>query len=183
MREFIVKGFVDDKIPCICRCCSAKNIVRMRDWGDLEMVEDYGIHLKNQVEKEIFTNYYKEKQDKLGTMNEKIDNIKHRRVSMKLDKLRSKIQVMEKERCWQTIKNNRLYTELKKTVMLNKTVLEEEDLKKLNDVFKLYVEHGLNYNEKINGLYMGELKNMVDKLPSMENIIISRSEVPHTIII
>jgi hypothetical protein len=79
---------------------------------------------------------------------------------------------MEKERCWQTIQNNRLYAELKKTVMLNKTVLEEEDLKKLNDVFKLYVEHGINYNEKINGLYMGELQDMIVHPEEMENIII-----------
>jgi len=159
------------------KCCPKKNITRIRDWGDLEMAEDYGIHLKNQVEKEIFTNYFKEKQNKLGILNEKIDNIKHRRVSVKLDKIRSQIQVMEKERCWQTIKNNRLYAELKNTVMLNKTILEKDDLGKLNDVFELYVEHGLNYNEKINGLYMGELKDMiVHKLShSMENIIIATS--------
>ena len=30
-----------------------------------------------------------------------------------LDKLRSEIQVMEKQRCWQTIQNNRLYAKLK----------------------------------------------------------------------
>ena len=174
LREFVVKEFADDQTPCFCRCCSIKNIIRIRDWGDLEMVEDYGIHLKNQVEKEIFTNYFKEKQYKLGTMNEKIDNIKHRRVSMKLDKLRSQIQVMEKERCWQTIQNNRLYADLKNTVMVNKTILGEEDLTKLNDVFKLYVEHGINYNEKINGLYMEELQDMiVHPQPEMKNIIIS----------
>ena len=81
------------------------------------MADDYGIHLKNQVEKEIFTNYFKEKQSKLSMLNQKIDSIKHKRVSVKLDKLRSQIQVMEKERCWQTIQNNRLYTQLKKTVI------------------------------------------------------------------
>ena len=178
-REFIVEKVTDDNTPCVFRCCSKKNIIRIRDWGGLEMTEDYGIHLKTQVEKEIFTNYFKEKQNKLGALNDKIDNIKHRRVSIKLDKLRSQIQVMEKERCWQTIQNNRLYAELKKTVMINKTVLGDEDLKKLNDVFKLYVEHGINYNEKINGLYMGELQDMiVHKLSQpeeMENIIIYTS--------
>ena len=30
--------------------------------------------------------------------------MKHKRLSVKLDRLRSQIQVMEKERCWQTIK-------------------------------------------------------------------------------
>jgi hypothetical protein len=160
-RDFINKNLVDESKPCIFKCLSAKKIEYLKDWAGLEMVDDYGIHLKNQVEKEIFTNYFKEKQSKLGILNSKIDSIKKRRVSVKLDRLRSQIQVMEKERCWQTIQNNRLYTELKKVAMLNKSSFNENELKKLNDVFKLYVEHGIKYNEKINGLYMQELHGML----------------------
>ena len=37
---------------------------------------------------------------------------------------------MEKERCWQTIQNNRLYSELKKTVMLNKPNIDDDDLER-----------------------------------------------------
>ena len=181
-REFILEKFTDEDTPFYCRCCSKKNIRRMRDWGDLEMAEDYGIHLENQVEKEIFTNYFKKKQSKLGVLNEKIDNIKDKNVSVKLDRLRSQIQVMEKERCWQTIQNNRLYSDLKKTVMLNKPNMDDEDLEKLNDLFKMYVEHGIEYNETINDLYMEELRDMIHRKFSdsseeerveMENIIIS----------
>ena len=181
LREYIVEKFTDTYTPCIFRCCSVEKIQKIRDWGDLEMVDDYGIHLKNQVEKEIFTNYFKEKQNKLVVLNEKIDSIKKRRVSVKLDKLRSQIQVMEKERCWQTIQNNRLYSELKKVAMLHKSSLgeDEDELKKLDDVFKLYIEHGIDYNEKINGLYTQELHGMLskEKLDYLlkENIVISVS--------
>ena len=68
-----------------------------------------------------------------------------------------------------------MYAELKKVAMLNKAILNEEELSKLNDVFKLYVEHGIQYNEKINGLYMQELHGMLPKInsPSTENIVIS----------
>ena len=104
-------------------------------------------------------------------MSKKIDSIKHKRVSVKLDKLRSQIQVMEKERCWQTIQNNRLYTQLKKTVMINKSSMDEENLKQLNDVFNLYVKHGIKYNEKINGLYMEELRDMIDHKMSISSVI------------
>jgi hypothetical protein len=182
VKEFVNEKITDDKVPFVFRCCSKKNIERIQDWGNLEMADDYGIHLKNQVEKEIFTNYFKEKQSKLSMLNQKIDSIKHKRVSVKLDKLRSQIQVMEKERCWQTIQNNRLYTQLKKTVMVNKSSMDEENLKQLNDVFNLYVQHGIKYNEKINGLYMEELRDMIDHKMSgssaidfgeMQNIIIS----------
>ena len=86
---------------------------------------------------------------------------------------------MEKERCWQTIQNNRLYAELKKVAMLNKSSLDDVELKKLNDVFKLYVEHGIKYNEKINGLYMQELQGMLPEERKEyfinENLIIPRN--------
>lgn len=184
VREHVVKSFADDNIPCLFRCCSIENITRIRDWGDLEMVDDYGIHLQNQVEKEIFTKYYKEKQSKLAILNGKIDKIKERKVSVKLDRLRSQIQVMEKERCWQTIQNNRLYTDLKKTVMTNKKNLNEEELKKVKEVFNLYVNHGITYNKTINELCMGELRGMIHEdviedvveNVSRENIIVSFSE-------
>ena len=191
-RDFILKRFSNDNVPFICRCCSEKNIKRIRDWGDLEMVEDYGIHLKNQVEKEIFTNYFKEKQDKLSVLNSKIDNFKKRRVSIKLDEIRSKIQVMEKERCWQTIQNNRLYAQLKKIVMLNKGELTENELKDIDKLFELFVSHGIQYNEKMNGLYMEELRDMLPEKVEIvpENIILqhntseeSEGSEPKTVII
>ena len=107
---------------------------------------------------------------------------KKRRVSVKLDALRSKIQVMEKERCWQTIQNNRLYSQLKKIVMLNKGELTDEELKQIDKLFELFVSHGIQYNEKMNGLYMEELRDMLpdneEKSPR-ENIVMtieSRSE-------
>jgi hypothetical protein len=178
-REFINEKLTDESTPCMFKCLSNKKIEYLKDWAGLEMVDDYGIHLENQVEKEIFTNYYKEKQSKLGILNSKIDSIKKRRVSVKLDKLRSEIQVMEKQRCWQTIQNNRLYAELKKVAMLNKSSLNEDELEKLNDVFKLYVEHGIQYNQKINGLYMQELHGMLPEKRKEyfinENLIIPRN--------
>jgi len=120
----------------------------------------------------------------LAVLNGKIDQIKEKRVSVKLDRLRSQIQVMEKERCWQTIQNNRLYTDLKKTVMTNKKNLNEEELKKVKEVFNLYVNHRITYNKTINELCMGELRGMIHEdviedvveNVSRENIIVSFSE-------
>jgi hypothetical protein len=82
-------------------------------------------------------------------------------LSVKLDKIRCEIQVMEKERCWQTIENNRLYATLKKIVMLNKSNLNEGELERLSEVFNLYITHGIDYNKKMDKLYMRELEGMV----------------------
>ena len=66
--------------------------------------------------------------------------------------------------------------------MLNKPNMDDDDLEKLNDLLKMYVEHGIKYNEKINDLYMEELRDMIqrkfsdsseEEIVEMENIIIS----------
>ena len=117
------------------------------------------------MEKQIFKNYFKEKKSKLNVLNNKIDRISKRRLSIKLDKIRSEIQVMEKQRCWQTIQNNRLYGELKRVAMINKIGLNETEIGELNDVFKLYIKQGVKYNNQMNDLYMGELNDMIPDSP------------------
>ena len=58
-----------------------------------------------------------------------------------------------------------MYAELKKVAMLHKSSLgeDEDESEKLDDVFKLYIEHGIDYNEKINGLYTQELRYLIKK--------------------
>ena len=55
-------------------------------------------------------------------------------------------------------------------------------MEKFNDLFKMYVEHGIEYNETINDLYMEVLRDMIhrkfsdsseEEIVEMENIIIS----------
>ena len=163
LKEFVNKNVQKDDLQCFLKCCSEKFIDNLVEWGHGIDVDNYGIHLKNDIEKEIFANFFKQKQSKIGILNEKIDGIKKRRLSLKLDKLRNQIQVMEKERCWQTIKNNRLYNEVKKTAMISKMNMDDENIKKLDDIFHMYVDNGIEYNKRMNYLYMKELKGMINK--------------------
>ena len=131
--------------------------------------------------------YFREKKSKLNILNDKIDKLSKRRVSIQLDKVRSEIQVMEKQRCWQTIQNNRLYGKLKKIAMVNKIGLNEIEINELNDVFKLYVKHGVKYNDKMNDLYMGELKDMVPDSPHLDiemtnKIVFTENQISRMII-
>ena len=128
----------------------------------LELADNYGIYLKTDLERHIFTNYFSEKQTKLSILNSKIDSIGKKKLSIKLDKLRSEIQVMEKQRCWQTIQNNRLYSTLKKIAIIHKSKLCDGELEKLEEVFNLYMSHGIEYNKKMNNLYMKELEGMIE---------------------
>ena len=146
------------------RCCniSHKNLQALKYWSYGIDNENYGISLKNQMEKEIFANYFTEKKKKLSVLNNKLDNIKKRRLSVRLDKLRSEIQVMEKQRCWQTVQNNRLYNTLKKITTVNKSKLSEEEQKEVHDIYKFYINQGIHYNSKMNDLYMNELTGMAE---------------------
>ena len=166
LRDKGRENFDKDKLPWFVCCCNQKYKDKFKDWVYKEQSNNYGIHLKNDLEKQIFSNYFKEKKSKLDILNKKIDNFSKRRVSVKLDKLRSEIQVMEKQRCWQTIQNNRLYAKLKNIAMVNKLGLKDNEIDELNDVFKLYIKHGVKYNDKMNDLYMGELKDMVPDSPN-----------------
>ena len=181
LKEHLNDDFKKNKTPCILWCCniSHKNIQALKYWSHNIDNENYGISLKNQMEKEIFANYFTEKNKKLSVLNNKLDNIKTRRLSVKLDKLRSDIQVMEKQRCWQTIQNNRLYNTLKKITMVNKSNLSDSERKDVEDIYKFYVNHGINYNSKMNDLYMNDLTGMVDN--NIENeIIIQPSDIVTT---
>ena len=162
LRDHINKKINKSKEPLYIKCCKKEWKEKLYEWADLVPTDNYGISLKNDMEKEIFKNYFLKKKEKLKVLNNKIDKLSKRRLSVKLDKLRSEIQIMEKERCWQTIKNNRLYKELKKIALLNKSDLNDTQLKELDDIFKLYVQHGIDYNTNMNELYMSELVGMMD---------------------
>ena len=171
IREHLQEYFEEDKMPCLLKCFSKNIKDNLKYWAFNEQIDNYGIHLKNELERQIFKNYFKQKQSKLEVINKKIDSLGNKRLSVKLDKLRSQVQVMEKQRCWQTIINNRLYNKLKKVIMLHKSNLSDQELNKLNEVFSLYINHGINYNEKMNDLYMNELKDMVPEEKKENKII------------
>jgi len=162
LREHLQKKFDDDELPFCLKCCGKSKVEYIKEWSFLELTDNYGIYLKTDLERHIFTNYFSEKQTKLSILNSKIDSIGKKKLSIKLDKLRSEIQVMEKQRCWQTIQNNRLYSTLKKIAMIHKSKLCDGELEKLEEVFNLYMSHGIEYNKKMNNLYMKELEGMIE---------------------
>ena len=172
------KGPVFEKVFCgsktdnpFClRCFSENKKITIKDWA-FKQLDNYGIKLKNEVEKEIFKNYFKQKDKKIELINYKIDHLSKKKLSKIFDKIRSKILVMEKERCWQTILNNRLYSKLKNITMINMSSLNDKEIEELEDIFNIYVKNGIEYNEEINKLYMTELSNMMEEGENINEII------------
>ena len=168
IQEKIKLLFYKDKICCLKKCLSTEKLEKLRLWSNNEDLDEYGINLKNSMEKNVFNNFFKEKQCKMDTLNKKIDGLKKRRLSIKLDKLRSDIQIMEKKRCWETIQNNRLYSKLDELIRENSD-LNSEDTSKLKDIMQLYVTHGIHYNKKMNKLYLTDLNKMLSDKSFLEN--------------
>ena len=52
--------------------------------------------------------------------------------------------------------------------MINKSKLSEEEQKKVHDIYKFYINHGINYNAKMNDLYMNELTGMIESHHNIE---------------
>ena len=128
--------------------------------------ENYGVDIKNAAEKEIFTNYFKEKKSKLDILNKNIDKIPQRRLSIKMDKLRSKIEIMEKQRCWQTVLNNRLYNELKEMIQRENLRVTDIEFKQLKRIVNTHMNYGIEYNEKMNSLLANRLNSMIENTDS-----------------
>ena len=173
-KIFVKKYIRKDSLPCCLKMCSERCTDALIDWGEGEDPDNYGIPLTTSAEKDIFSNFFREKQNKIEKLNTRIDGLKDKKVSVKLDRLRSQIQVMEKERCWQTVTNNRLYNEVKKVVMISKVHLDDETIKELDEVFQIYIDHGIKYNLKMNNLYMKELEDLLKDDEDEKN----KSEVP-----
>jgi len=175
IQEKIKELFDNNRIFCLKKCFSHEKLEKIKLWSYEEDSDEYGINLKNSMEKNVFNNFFKEKQEKMDILNKKIDSLKKRRLSTKLDKLRSDIQIMEKQRCWETIQNNRLYSKLNELISENSD-LNPEDTVKLKDIMQLYVSHGIHYNNKMNDLYLTDLNKMLsDKsiFDNSKNIVIS----------
>ena len=67
--------------------------------------------------------------------------------------------------------------------MIHKSELCDGELKKLEEVFNLYMNHGIEYNKKMNNLYMKELEGMVKTEHKTEHKTEQEKKYNNTIIV
>lgn len=77
-----------------------------------------------------------------------------------LKKIRSKIEIIEKQRCWMSIQNNRLYKHLQDELLNNKDKIKQENIENLNTVLNNYINNGLKYSKIINKISNNALKTI-----------------------
>ena len=66
----------------------------------------------------------------------KLDNL--------FNNIRSKIEIIEKQRCWFSVLNNRLYKRLQKELKKYKSNMDKKAIEKLGDILDDYIENALD---------------------------------------
>ena len=164
LKEKMVKVLLkDEENPkdCCRKCCNPRILDCLVDFSTRENLEDFGIELLNQNEKEIFRTYFQQKKEKMDLIKYKTNSLKKKGLILKMEKLRTRIDIMERDRCWATVLNNRVYFKLKKLVMLHKRNLNDEKIEILNELFEMYIKNGIQYNESMAKLYLLELEDLI----------------------
>ena len=83
-----------------------------------------------------------------------------------MDKIRSKIEIMEKQRCWQTVLNNRLYNEMKEMIQRENLKVTDIEFKQLKKIVNTHMNYGIEYNDRMNYLLAERLNGMIEKTDS-----------------
>ena len=96
-----------------------------------------------------------------------------------LKKIRSKIEIIEKQRCWFSILNNRLYKKLQKELENNKNKFEIKNISKLNNILENYIDNGIRYSKTINQISKKALRSITNsQLIELKEINRKNSDSP-----
>ena len=89
-----------------------------------------------------------------------------------LNRIRSKIEIIEKQRCWLSVLNNRLYKKLRKELVENKDDINSDNIDKLNDILDNYINKGLKYSKTIDEISkraLGSIRNSIVEMKTFND--------------
>ena len=122
----------------------------MKHWSNNIEKENHGINLKSSDEIELFEHFFNDKKMFSHQLKILLRNNKIGRLGLTLKKIRSKIEIIEKQRCWLSVLNNRLYKNLQNELTLNKDKLDLNNTIELDEILANYINNGIKYSKTIN---------------------------------
>jgi len=137
---FILKYISDEKREII------------KKWSEVKEIDTHGINLKSPEEIELFNHFFNDKKMFSHKLKDILKNDDMNKLGLILNKIRSRIEIIEKQRCWLSVQNNRLYKKLRKELVDNKSKLSKENINKLNDILENYINNGLKYSKTIDNI-------------------------------
>ena len=134
---------------CLLKCFSESKKNKIIKWSEDKRKATYGINLKSTEEVELFHHFFNDKKmfsHQLKIMLKNKNLLKYNNV---LNKIRINIEIIEKQRCWLSILNNRLYKRLRVELSKNPTELDDSNIIQLNKILDSYIKSGLKHSKTI----------------------------------
>jgi len=129
-------------------------------WSNIKEIDTHGINLKSKDEIDLFNHFFNDKKMFSHELKLLLKDKELVKLGFVLNKLRSKIEIIEKQRCWLSILNNRLYIQLRNELIENIEKIDKKSAKKLNSILDNYIENGLKYSDTIDNISKKALKSI-----------------------
>lgn len=133
---------------------------KIRRWSNVKEVDTHGIDLKSPDEIELFNHYFNDKKMFSHELKDLLKDKELNKLGIILNRIRSQIEIIEKQRCWLSIQNNRLYKKLRNELVRNKGIIKQENIQKLNKILANYINNGLKYSKTIDNMSEKALKSI-----------------------
>ena len=111
IKQYLLK--IINNVPIFKKILSKNIIDKIYKWNEKEIINTYGIDLKSKYEIELFDNYFDKKKNFTNKIKSLLDESDLHLFSDFLNKIRSKIEIIERHRYWLAILKNRLYDKLR----------------------------------------------------------------------
>ena len=156
----------------LIRCFSKEKKDNIYNWSQEKEIETHGIDLKSSEEIELFEHFFNDKKMFSHELKTLLRNEELNKLGLILKRIRSKIEIIEKQRCWMSILNNRLYKKLQHELLDNKDKINKDNIDKLNDILENYIDNGLKYGKIINNISVKALQSIKRKsIVEMKTIV------------
>ena len=166
---------LDKQDSCCIKCISKDRRKQLVKWSKSIDLETFGIRLKSNEEIELFHYFFNDKKMFSARLKEVLKDGRLAKFSNILNRIRKNIEIIEKQRCWLAILNNRLYKSLRLELIKKKDKLDAGDISKLNGILNNYIKSGLRYSKAVDRISEKALvtikrKSVVSMTTELKNI-------------
>ena len=113
-----------EKDSRLIKCFNNEKKELIRKWSSNQEIDTYGINLKSNEEIELFHHFFNDKKMFSHELKHYLKDKEINKLNNMLNRIRCKIEIIEKNRCWMAVLNNRLYKKLRNELVKNKNKIE-----------------------------------------------------------
>lgn len=151
LKNLVKKIFVklENRNSCLLNKITDERKEKIMAWVNRKEIDTFGIKLRTPDEIELFNYFFNDKRMFTNELKKVLEDKKIKKISNILNHIKCKIEIVEKQRCWLTILNNRMYKKLREELINNKDKIDKNSLSKLDKILGDYIDSGLRYSQTV----------------------------------